>query len=735
MVPRTSRTPKARGSARGTVHELPAEGRGYGVKQMDARKAAARDRPIVIPSDSDNGGSEDDDGSVEPVLPSLPRSSSGSAAEAGSRTWRASTTELPKTKRRPSVSRDNANLKSTTTKPMKKAGGHASGPSGLIDIDTATTSTSAPSKLLNDTTSTIKDMGSSPSQSVSSAKGPSLASHHTFNFPSTPTSSRGSGRAGSQKVSTANHNNSLPKSSPSIPSSLPPPAVKERIYSAPRPRKQPNIETGSKKLESFGFVSAASLLDETDVANRQSIAPTHMSKSQSTSKFKPHTLSKSIKQEGSSHVRPLGVRIENHQSVPQTTRNTVGAVTPVPKLKTEPIPMPTYPAMIQAHTSSLMLSPRTPENSKAVKKAASNLSSSIGTRGDPYSISSDSDSDDDYDHDIDTTSHNQGNSNNDSRSLTSLKSLSSFSKMNQNDAHEETASDVEAVLEQYPTWLNSPSPAQPRSWAMPSTTATTTTNATASIAKMAPPTWPNKRLRDTNGKKRNDKRRVRFISGDDDDAFSPSPLPPAKRLAILEESRYPQAARVANQFASFVEKLDAAPSNPRIEAPPTFSGEEFNSKKIKDKPLVMNAPSSSGRDLNKAKIKDSTLIITVSSDSESESDLDGMSDDKPNQRHPIKQEEGSSSTRMPQKREKGEEKKIMNAKVEIKHEKKKVETREKDKERGEKEKRNKKRIKTGERKEIRRRLRRSKVVGGEVVCRHRNRDRPNREIEANEQTP
>ncbi|KAI0523930.1 hypothetical protein F5B22DRAFT_423131 [Xylaria bambusicola] len=728
---RTKDTRKARGRSRGDVNEMPGESRGYTEKRIAAPGDAARDQVIVIESD-DNSEGDDDEGSLESVLPALPRSSSRSAAEAERRIWRSSTTvwEPPKTKHRPSVSRDLVDGKPATMMTMKKGGGHIYDPSGLAGENVATASNFASSKLSNGTSSTMNGMGSSPHQSASSAKGPSLASRHTLNFPSTPTSSRGSGHAGSQKVSTANRSGTLTRSSPSIPSSLPLPAVKGRIYSTPQARKQRNIENGLKKLESFGFVSASSLLTETNAANCRNVAPTHMSKSQSTSKFKPHSISSSIKQEYSSHVRPLGVHSENQQSLLQTTRNTAGAITPVPKLKAESMSTPTYLATTQSRIGSLLPSPRTPDNSKAGKQTASNLSSSIGTRGDPYSISSDSDSDEGYDHDTVAMSHDQGSRNHDSHNLTSLKSLGSFSEINRNDAHE-TASDVEAVLEQYPTWLDSPSPAKHRSRAMPSTATATTKNVTATIAKTAPPTWPSKRLWNTDGKKSNDNRRVRFICGYDDDAFSPSPLPPAKRRAVLEESRHP---RVAERFASLVVQLHNAPSNSEIEVPSIFSGVE---SRHKDEPLVGHILPSSDHNLSQIEVEvnDSPLVITVSSDSESESDSYGTINRQGDQKGLIKQEEG---TRLIQEREKGEGKKIgkkaINVKVEedAKNKEKIVETRKSDGSKGNKKekergKAKKKRIKTRERQKIRHRLRHQGTADHVAKCRHRNRSGGERE--------
>ncbi|KAI0904529.1 hypothetical protein F4823DRAFT_204804 [Ustulina deusta] len=539
MAPYTPSIPRARGT-RGARNEPSSAhdrgaGEGRGSRGVDvklgqelATRETEKERVIVLDSDSDSDSDDsDDDGagsSPEPAPPSLPHSSLGSSArtvEVGDRTTRA-TAELPTPRRRFS---------------------------GLWDLGELKTPTN-------------KTTGLAPRQSASSAKDKNSESRRFLDTPSIPASSRsldstyppkplfgeagdvednkknvkfsGTSRqqpattASSTSTTTAHQKSTLPRNSSSI---LPPtlfPAVKSRVYSTPRPAVQRDINNESKKLEAFGFVSAASLVAGAatpTTRNAAVVTPTPTFKSNSLS----HSVAKPVNQCGSGQGEPAQAQSRKHQSLPRTTQNTPAAVTPVPIVEAKPISKPTRRGTIQGQTSSLQPLPRTPENPMAAKQAPT---SSVGSYHDPYAISSDSDSDSDSDDE---------DSNGKPHNIPSLKSLSSFAEPA--DAHE-TASDVEAVLNQFPVWLNSPSPTELGSSYL---AASTPPRPTIDVRPIAT-TRPSKRSyededEDDDGGKTKDKegkeqRRVRFRRGDDG---SPSPT---KRAAISDESRRPPARRI-----------------------------------------------------------------------------------------------------------------------------------------------------------------------------------------------
>ncbi|KAI0449123.1 hypothetical protein F5B21DRAFT_495332 [Xylaria acuta] len=304
-------------------------------------------------------------------------------------------------------------------------------------------------------------------------------------------------------VAVTNNKGVLPRSSSSA---LPPtflPAVKPRVYSASRPSSKRNINIGSKKLEAFGFVSAASLLPATTnrnaatvplVENRENsasaVTPTPILKSKPIRKL----ASKPIKQE---EIQILG---SSRESFPRATRNLTTAATSSPIYKFTPKPIKQEALEIQINAPQPL--PRTPEKSIPTKRART-PSYSVGTYGDPYAIPSDSDSDSD----------------NDNGKPHSCPPLKSFAKIA--DTHE-TASDVEAVLNQFPAWLDSPSPTELRS-SYPGTSRPTISS------------LPGKRLWGdgvgNRGRVGRENRRVRFGEGD---GFSTSPVP-AKRTTALSQ--------------------------------------------------------------------------------------------------------------------------------------------------------------------------------------------------------
>ncbi|KAJ3561554.1 hypothetical protein NPX13_g8902 [Xylaria arbuscula] len=611
----------ARTRAQGPVKDTRSTGRASGVGVKKARcisardaaaAAAAQDDPIVIESDSDDSdddGDGDGDGSGgEPRLPALPRSSVGSTAGIASRMSRAATAEPLTPKSRFSGLWDHTDGWAVTT--TKKANPQTPGPSRLIGKNVATASTSVPFKLQKSTPSAAKAMSSPSRRGASSARVLSFTDHGPFHSLSTPAFS-GSSRLGASKLISTNHEDTLLGSSPSLPSSVPLPAVKSRIYSTSRSStsSQRRPSNGSKNLESFGFVPATSLLGRADTTNpghTAAITATTKTNSKLNPPFKSHNTSKPTKQEFSGHsTLPLRVQSSNNQSSSSRTTQSVSATITTCEIKLEerPISKPTPTATPRRHGSNLLPSPRTPENSKTVKhKHITAVSSSAGSRADPYTISSDSDSDDtDNDDTITQDNHHHPYENN--------------KKNGENVAHKTSPSislKSLTVLNQYPTWLDAtPSPtttvlplrsSSRRDNSGIHSSTTTTTNTTESKGK---------------------RRRVRF-SEDDGDAFSPSPLPPpAKRIAIKKEKDlgyHPRAEGVASSSslvpssppASFTAKQTSAtarvPSHdPRKKIPPPPPSSVLLSLEVDVKPEVKKY----GPD-----------VIVVDSDSDSDTEFD-----------------------------------------------------------------------------------------------------------------
>ncbi|RWA08524.1 hypothetical protein EKO27_g6581 [Xylaria grammica] len=291
-----------------------------------------------------------------------------------------------------------------------------------------------------------------------------------------------------------------------------PPAVKARVYAAPKPAARRNISSGSKKLEAFGFVSAASLIAGTATTatrNVGTITPAPMPKSSPI----PQPIAKPIKQEISRPTNIVQVQNRTFWSSPRTTHDTSTAAAIMPIVEQKAGSESKHLEATKIRTSNTRSLPRTPENTITTKRAVT-PSSSIGTYGDPYAISSDSDSDDDDDDD-----------NGELHDIPSVKSLNSFAE--NTNAHE-TASDVEAVLNQLPAFFDSPSPTEHRS----SYLAISGTTRPAVNARPIITARSSKRVRDNEikdsveteeGKK---KRRVRFGEYDE----SGSSTIPVKRV-------------------------------------------------------------------------------------------------------------------------------------------------------------------------------------------------------------
>ncbi|KAI0412208.1 hypothetical protein F5X98DRAFT_355596 [Xylaria grammica] len=327
-----------------------------------------------------------------------------------------------------------------------------------------------------------------------------------------------------------------------------PPAVKARVYSTPKPAARRHISSGSKKLEAFGFVSAASLIASTATTttrNVGTVAPAPVPKPSSISQ----PISKPIKQESSSPTNIVQVGNRSLRSSPRTTHDTSTAATIMPIVEQRAGSELTHLEATKIRTSNTRSLPRTPENTITAKRAVT-PSSSIGTYGDPYAISSDSDSDDDDDDD-----------NGGLHDIPSVKSLNSFAE--NTNAHE-TASDVEAVLNQLPAFFDSPSPSEHRS----SYLAISGTTRPAVNVRPIITARSSKRVRDSEikdsveaeeGKK---KRRVRFGEYDESDS---SPIPvkqvdsTAKRLTSPPPTGSPSPASyitASSRLASPIERTD-----------------------------------------------------------------------------------------------------------------------------------------------------------------------------------
>ncbi|TGJ83019.1 hypothetical protein E0Z10_g5733 [Xylaria hypoxylon] len=559
MAPSAPSTPGARdkrGSRRGlssTYDTAGAQASGIrGCREVGVRpgqRLATREavkEVIVIDSDSDSysyseSGSDDGDGdsdgigsSAEPApapapapLP-LPVPAAGSSLKrvpVEGRTDRTSTADLLTPQRQFSGFWDLVESKT----PTKKIGSQASGPSGLF-----VTNTNTPSRAPRGSLGSTYARRPTPSGKVAGVKDEKTDIKVTVSRqkPAASTSTT------TTTAVTTTRNGTLPRhSSPVLPPTMAP-AVKARVYSAPRPGPRRNINSGSKKLEAFGFVSAASLLAAgtatVTTRNAGAITPTPILKPSSISQ----PIAKPIKKEAFRPTEVVRAQPKNLQSPPRTTHDTSTAITPVPIAK--PIHRDTIKV---EEASNLRPLPRTPENTTAAKRAAV-LSSSIGTYGDPYAISSDSDSDDD--------------GNGELRSVLSVKSLNSFAETA--GAHE-TASDVEAVLNQFPAWLDSPIPPGHRS----SYLATSTTTRPTANARPATIVRSSKRLWDYGDKNESregkEKRRIIFAGGD---GFSPSPVPtkraasPIKRITSTEQIAIlgRSSPAPARQVASHIERIN-----------------------------------------------------------------------------------------------------------------------------------------------------------------------------------
>ncbi|KAI0430040.1 hypothetical protein F5Y09DRAFT_241340 [Xylaria sp. FL1042] len=610
-VPGARGTQRAPGDISSSAYDRDASGRQvrrqFNTKLSSDKRLAARiavkEEAIVIDSGSNSDSSESDagdgsDGNDGPIIgsrtgaasPPLAPTSVGSSlrpVEPGRRACRVSTVGAPTLQRQ--FSRwDHVDLKTSTEKTASNA------PiSGLLLNSIDTTSTSVSSKLPNVTYTTKKEMSLAHGESLSS-KNRSITSHHLSDTPSALALSSSSGNTHVPKAlcgkssdveesnkdvkpgisyqkratatvntnsTNANRDSTLSRNSSSLPHMFPP-AVKTRVYSTTRPATRRNVNDGSKKLEAFGFVSAATLVSRTNTATTKSattITPTSALESNATS----HSITKLKSQNASKHMKLTQEQSRSRQLSSRTAQNISAPLTPVPIVEAKPISKPTQRGTLKVQTSNIQPPPRTPENRITVKQEPA-LSSSIGTYGDPYTISSGSDSDSDDDSSVIPCSPRP------------VKSLSSFATKLE---VYETASDVEAVLNQFPVWLESPSP----------------TELGSSYSSMPTPVQPiisnrlSKASRDDAGinkrKEGREKRRIRF---------SPSPSP-TKRTALLDQSsRSPAAGRyIASSPVGRItapsekmNKLDVDPNsrkqmnpNPNQDLP--LNHEESTSTKVK----------------------------------------------------------------------------------------------------------------------------------------------------------
>lgn len=295
----------------------------------------------------------------------------------------------------------------------------------------------------------------------------------------------------------ANSKGTLPRpSSSALPLTFQP-AVKPRIYSTSQPSGKRNAKIGPQRLETFGFVSATSLMPTTTKRNPTIVPPVSniqdaVSATTLTPILEPNLvrkpISKPIKQE---EVHLLG---SSRASLPHATRNLAAAATssPISKFTSKPIKREGPEIRI----SGPQPLPQTPERPRSTKRVRT-PSYSTGTYRDPYAISSDSDSNNDGDNNRDCKPH-------------SCPPLKSFAESA--DTHE-TASDVEAVLNQFPAWLDSPSPTELRSGYLGASRPTAASR-------------PGKRMWGdgvaNRGRVGRENRRVGF---GDDNGFSTSPIP------------------------------------------------------------------------------------------------------------------------------------------------------------------------------------------------------------------
>ncbi|KAI1273424.1 hypothetical protein F5Y07DRAFT_257273 [Xylaria sp. FL0933] len=615
MAPRRPPMPAVRG-VRGVLEEISASpyvgaASGRRVKsQVDVKSSqgqglparkAVKEEAIVIDSDSDSDwdfdesddgegrdGNDDNDGAgigprAKPVSSPLAPASGGSAVKLESGGFRASTAGLPTVPRRFS-GWDDVDLRTPTNKTARYGPGN-----GLLSKGTDTTSASVISTVPNGTPSTRKGMGLAHGQSVSSEKDTNITGGRLLGTAPALTLSNDSGHThvskplfdnkadgvednkkgvklgiSQQQRTTATgsttsingNRNSIPSSSSSsIPPTFPP-AVKERVYGISRPSAQRNAKGESKKLETFGFVSAASLVDRNDIE-----APRNAAASTPASAFEPTPTSRSITkpicQNASKRLKLEKQEPKNGQLSPLTTQNISAPLTPARIVEAKSLSKLTQRGPAQSQKSDLQPPPRTPENRIIVKQEPT-LSSSLGTKGDPYAISSDSDNDSDDDSSVIPSSPQP------------IKSLSSF---NGKLEVYETASDVEAVLDQFPVWLESPSPTELRS----------------SYSSMPTPVRPILSAQSgktddagTNQRKEGrEKRRIRF-SGDD--GFSPCPSPTKRTAAVVDNKASYSPATVARQIASASHLEWVAARNERMNT----TGLRSDSRKRMDLNMILN---------------------------------------------------------------------------------------------------------------------------------------------------
>lgn len=318
----------------------------------------------------------------------------------------------------------------------------------------------------------------------------------------TNTSKRGPFESASTRAPSSSLDSFLPSKALPVPSFPFPPAVKERVYSsAPRPRLPRNAEAISIKHEMRGSVPTAPCL--AGPAN----APTGRDAA----------------------VAAAPVRIHKPRPIAQ------------PIMKSE------APEVGEVQTLTLQQRPRTNGQLPSTMPAYNSLSS-IGTPGDPYCISSGSDNDSDFDADADAAG--RGNRH---RASPNPCPLSSF--INFTDTHE-PASDVEAVLKEFPKWLGSLDPTEPQPISVavpapalqPTTTVQATTNTRQSQSTTA--ATPSEKPGDDEGRTMREARGngFRVGYGGDDKTLSPSPVPIPimnKRPASAIEQVYPPAKRIA----------------------------------------------------------------------------------------------------------------------------------------------------------------------------------------------
>ncbi|KAI1288570.1 hypothetical protein F5Y03DRAFT_401701, partial [Xylaria venustula] len=489
-------------------------------------------------------------------------------------------------------------------------------------------------------------------------------------------------------ATTANRNSTLPENSSSI---LPafPPAVKQRVYSTSQPGVQRSISNGSKKLESFGFTPASSLVAGTATA-------TVTTPNATTSMPQPASTSHSIHRPTGHGLATRFKSVQVQGATPPTTQNTASAPrAPVPIVKTEPRSKRLDLGSIPTRTDTLpsLPLPRTPENPKAVKWGPP-LTSSIGTAGDPYSISSDSDSDsDEYDGDNVINDRDGGDDESGDKtdkkphSAPPLKLLKSFADLT--DAQHETASDVEAVLKQFPVWLDSPSPTELKySYevssgilrpVLPTRTRASEKTSADDHSKVDNEKDVKNSIEKREGQTRG-KRHIRF-SGEGDDAFGPYSSP-TKRTALADSSWGALAARRIHIASS---PIPVKPSGSTLSSSATSRRDSFSSCRG-------SASSSLRPDLKRQQIKPKLNLKSKLCENHDQEDARGS--------RSLTTKEGNRSTRAQEK------------------EKEKTKTEEEAKSK-KNEKDKTKRKQTRKRKE----MEKKKQKGGKARARHRNMNR------------